>query len=117
MIFSHNRKEVKTLQNLDNIMDELIKSYSEDQIRNAYGNAVKRSVDNKRQKEIDTARANMLQGIRKYLLVTCGKVDESIIKECEKVVLEAEGREPVSDKKVKSDDEKLREFIVDLFKF
>ena len=105
------------MQNIDNIMDELIKIYSETEIRNAYGDAVKRQVDNKRKKEIDAARAGALQSIRKYLIARDGKVDEKLIAECEKILLNSEGQEPIQTKKIKSDDEKLREFIEDLFKF
>lgn len=108
------------MQNLDNIMDELIKSYSEDQIRNAYGNAVKRQVDNKRKKEIDAARVNVLQSVRKYLITTYGAADESLIKEFENELLKLERREAVDKapkRTEKTDDEKLKEFIDNLFAF
>ena len=112
---------------IDNIMDDLISKYSEDDIRNAYASAVKRSVDNKRKNEITDKRSKVLGALTEYFIAVFGKADMDLVKEFENELITIEGKVAESPdepkytvKKIKiddvTDDEKLRKFIDEVFK-
>jgi hypothetical protein len=113
--------------NIDKLMDDLIKEYSEDQIRNAYGNAVKRQITQEKEKKIADARSKVLASLTNYFIAVWGKADKDLIKEFENQLIDIEkkaGAPDESEKKIKTmvidnstDDEKLRKFIEDLFKY
>ena len=109
--------------NLDNIMDELLKSGVEEcDLRSAYAKAKKRAVKNKRQKDITDARSKVLGALTEYFIAVFGKADMDLVKEFEKELITIEGEVAESSdepkytvKKIKlndvTDDEKLRKFI------
>lgn len=113
---------------IDNIMDELISKYSEDDIRNAYEKAVKKSVDNKRKEKIADKRNKVLAALTDYLIEAFGEINTDLVKDFEKELITIEGKsagtsdEPVKKPEVKvytniMDDEKLRKFIDNMMKF
>jgi hypothetical protein len=114
--------------NIDKLMDDLIKEYSEDQIRNAYGNAVKRQIAQEKEKKIADARSKVLASLTNYFIAVWGKADKDLIKEFENQLIDIEkkagtpvrglrAQSGVVDEAVNDDDEKLRKFIEDLLKY
>ena len=114
--------------NIDNYMDDLISKYSEDDIKDALTRAKKRADDKTRDAEITGKRSKVLAALNDYLITVFGKVDQSLIKEFEKELITIEkksaGTSDEPKKKVKTyvcdnvtDDEKLRKFIDELFKY
>lgn len=114
--------------NIDNIMDELIDSYNLEDISKAYQKACDRAATKAKNKEITDARSKVLAALTQYFIAVFGKVDKDLVKEFENELITIEREfaessdEPV--KKVKTvkiddatDDEKLRKFLEDLFKY
>lgn len=102
--------------NIDKLMDELLAGgVSLDTIKASYKEAEARKKSNE---QIEVARANVLQALRKYIVVLYGTADEQIMSEFEQTLkgLEKFAKAPkkfsmsVSD----SDDEKLEKWLKSL---
>lgn len=105
--------------NIDNLMDELIKQGVDFKaLSKAYDDAADRK--NKRDTAaIETARANVLQALRKYVTVLYGGVDETIMKEFETTLKGMEGyrKAPTTfsmSMGLSDDDAKLEKFLKSL---
>lgn len=114
--------------NIDNYMDDLISKYSEKDIQDALTRATKKKKDNLKKAEITDARSKVLAALTQYFIAVFGKADKDLVKEFENELITIEGKVAESsgepEKKVKTmviddatDDEKLRRFVDDLFKF
>lgn len=104
------------MTNIDNLMDELIKSGIDFKTLNkAYDEAAARK-EKKDNAATEQARLNVLQALRKYMTVLYGEVDDYILKEFEDTLksLEKISKKPTSfSMKMtdSSDDEKLTKFL------
>lgn len=114
--------------NLDNIMDELLKEGVEEcDLRSAYAKAKKRAIDNKRQLDITDKRSKVLAALTDYFITVFGKADKDLVDEFEQELIKIEKKAdaPARGLRAKSgiadevvtDDEKLRKFIDELFKY
>ena len=106
--------------NIDNIMDDLIKhGFNFDDVSKAYDKAYDKVKTQEKEKKVADARSKVLASLTNYFIAVWGKADKDLIKEFEDQLIDIEkaGADNIEKKTEKSDDEKLREFIEDLFKF
>ena len=103
--------------NIDNLMDELVKSgVSFKELSKAYDDAADRK-EKRDSAAVETARANVMQALRKYCTVLYGAVDDTIMTEFETTLkgLEKTVNKPntfhMEMKSGDLDEEKLRKFL------
>lgn len=114
--------------NIDHIMNTLVESgLSLDDVSKAYNKAYDKVKAQEKEKKVADARSKVLASLTNYFIAVWGKADKDLIKEFENQLIDIEkkaGTPDESEKKVKTmviddstDDEKLRKFIEDLFKY
>ena len=105
--------------NIDNIMNDLVKyGFSFDDVSKAYDKAYDKAKAQEKEKKIADARSKVLASLTNYFIAVWGKADKDLIKEFENQLIDIEkkaGAGNIDKKAEKTDDEKLREFIEDLF--
>lgn len=114
--------------NIDNIMNDLVKyGFSFDDVSKAYDKAYDKAKAQEKEKKVADARSKVLASLTEYFIAVWGKVDKDLIKEFENQLIDIEKKAGTPDepeKKVKTividnstDDEKLRKFIEDIFRY
>ena len=101
------------MMNIDKLMDELLeRGVSLEAVQNSYKEAEARKKDSA---EIEVARANVMQSLRKYITKLYGAADEQIMNEFEQTLkgLEKFAKAPnkFSVSMSNSDDKKLDEWL------
>lgn len=113
--------------NIDNYMDDLFSKYSEEDIKAAVTRAKKRAEAKVKDAEITNKRSKVLAALTDYFITVFGKADKDLVDEFEQELIKIEKKAdtPVRGLRAKSgiadevvtDDEKLRKFIDELFKY
>ena len=105
--------------NLDNVMDQLVQDFSEDEIRNAYEAAARKYVEKQKQEKIVDARSKVLATLTEYFIAVWGRADKELIKEFESelITIERKAAKTAGSAKSLDDKEKLQRFMDEILGF